>query len=72
MEAIKAYVPQAMGEVPHLVVAEDEGGDPAGFLGAGGRRLEMLFLSGIPPVLKQTLAGKSLIHPAFPGSEDRF
>ena len=44
VEAIKAYVPQAMGDIPHLVVAEDEGGDPAGFLGAGGRRLEMLFL----------------------------
>ena len=44
VEAIKAYVPQAMRDIPHLVVAEDEGGDPAGFLGAGGRRLEMLFL----------------------------
>lgn len=44
VEAIKAYVPQALREVPHLVTAEDEGGLPAGFLGADGRRLEMLFL----------------------------
>lgn len=44
VEAIQAYVPQALREVPRLVVGEDEGGSPAGFLGAGGRRLEMLFL----------------------------
>ena len=42
---IKAYVPQALKEVPHLVIAEEERGFPVGFMGAGGRRLEMLFLS---------------------------
>ena len=44
VEAIKAYVPQALREVPHLVAGEDERGVLTGFLGAwasafaGGRR----------------------------------
>ncbi len=45
IEAIKAYVPHALREVPHLVVAEEEPGFPIGFMGVAGRRLEMLFLS---------------------------
>ena len=44
VEAIKAYVPQALREVPRLVTTKDEAGLLAGFLGADGRRLEMLFL----------------------------
>ena len=44
MEAIKAYVPQALREVPRLVAAENGKGVPIGFLGADRRRLEMLFL----------------------------
>ena len=44
IEAIGAYVPQALREVPDLVVAEDGRGLPAGFMGVGGHRLEMLFL----------------------------
>ena len=42
---IKAYVPQALGGVAHLAVAEDDGGRVVGFLGAENGRLEMLFLS---------------------------
>lgn len=42
---IRAYVPQAVAAVEHLVVAETENGDLIGFLGAENRRLEMLFLS---------------------------
>lgn len=45
VEAVKAYVPQALREVPHLVIAEEERGFPIGFMGIAGRRLEMLFLS---------------------------
>lgn len=45
IEAIKAEVPQALGEVPRLVIAESPPGVPVGFMGADGRRLEMLFLS---------------------------
>ena len=41
---IKAYVPQALGGVAHLVVAEDRG-EPVAFLGTEAGRLEMLFLS---------------------------
>ena len=44
VEAIQAYVPQALREVPRLVAGEDERGVPIGFLGADGQRLEMLFL----------------------------
>ncbi len=40
---IKAYVPQALGGVAHLVVAEDRG-EPVAFLGTEAGRLEMLFL----------------------------
>ena len=42
---IKPYVPQALEQVPHLIVLEDEGGAPAAFMGIGEQKLEMLFLS---------------------------
>lgn len=41
---IRAYVPQALRDVPRLIVAEREGGHPIGFMGVNGQRLEMLFL----------------------------
>ena len=41
---IKPYVPQALEQVPHLIVLEDEGGAPAAFMGIAERKLEMLFL----------------------------
>ena len=41
---IRAFVPQALGSVAHLAVAEREGA-PVGFLGAENGRLEMLFLA---------------------------
>lgn len=42
---IKRYVPQALKEVPVLIVAEDENGNPAGFMGIAGEILEMLFVA---------------------------
>lgn len=42
---IKPCVSTALREIPHLVVAEGEGGLPVGFMGVEGRRLEMLFVS---------------------------
>ncbi len=45
IERIKMYVPQALCEIPHLVVAEDEKGELVAFAGVDGRRLEMLFVS---------------------------
>lgn len=42
---IRQYVPQAIGGVEHLLVAEAGPGVPVGFLGAENGRLEMLFLA---------------------------
>lgn len=44
IQRIKAYVPQALAGVAHLVAAEEVPGTPLGFLGVDGDRLEMLFL----------------------------
>lgn len=45
IEEIKKYVPQALQEVPVLITAENENGDPIGFMGIAGQMLEMLFLA---------------------------
>ena len=42
---IKQYVPQALKDVPVLVVAENKYGNPIGFMGIAGKMLEMLFVS---------------------------
>ncbi|MBU5429756.1 GNAT family N-acetyltransferase [Kineothrix sp. MSJ-39] len=42
---IKKYVPQALNDVPILVIAEDKNGNPAGFMGVANNMLEMLFIS---------------------------
>lgn len=42
---IREYVPQAIGSVEHLVIAERDDGKPIGFLGTEKGRLEMLFLA---------------------------
>ena len=44
-ENIKHYVPQALREVEHLIVAEEEDGAPVAFAGTNGRKLEMLFVA---------------------------
>lgn len=43
ISAIRPDVPGALTQVPHLVIARERE-TPLGFLGAEGRRLEMLFL----------------------------
>lgn len=45
IERIKRYVPQALREIPHLLVAEDEDGRFVAFAGIDGHKLEMLFVS---------------------------
>lgn len=45
IDGIKAYVPQALKEVPHLLVLEKEDGTPAAFMGIDGKKVEMLFVS---------------------------
>ena len=42
---IKEYVPQALNDVSHLIVAERTPGNPVAFMGTEKTRLEMLFLS---------------------------
>lgn len=56
---IKDYVPQAVGGVEHLIVAENEAGAPVAFMGTEKHRLEMLFLS---PVERGKGIGKRLLQ----------
>ena len=42
---IKEYVPQAFASVEHLIIAEDEAGEPIAFMVTEKERMEMLFLS---------------------------
>ena len=42
---IKAYVPQALRDAAHLIVAENDRGEPIAFMGTEHERLEMFFLS---------------------------
>ena len=44
IQNIGRYVPSALGEVPRLIVAENEGA-PVAFAGVAGRKLEMLFVA---------------------------
>lgn len=45
IERIKAYVPQALESVAHLVAAEREEGWPVAFMGVEAGVLEMLFIA---------------------------
>ncbi|WP_395013994.1 GNAT family N-acetyltransferase [Robinsoniella peoriensis] len=42
---IKNYVPQALKEIPHLTILENEHQIPVGFMGIVEQHLEMLFVS---------------------------
>lgn len=42
---IKQYVPQALKEIPHLIIAENEDQVLIGFMGIVENHLEMLFIS---------------------------
>lgn len=42
---IKPYLPFALWEITHLIVAENESGAPIGFMGIENRKIEMLFIS---------------------------
>lgn len=45
IEDIKKYVPQALREIPHLLILENENQVPVGFMGIVEQHLEMLFIS---------------------------
>ena len=55
---IKAYVPQALAGVAHLIIAEDENGAPIAFMGIENGTLEMLFVA---PKERGKGVGKRLI-----------
>ncbi len=59
VDQIKEYVPQALSEVQHLIIAETEPDKPVGFMGIENERLEMLFLS---PKERGKGTGKQLIQ----------
>ena len=56
---IKEYVPQALREVAHLLIAEDEAVRPVAFMGVEKGSLEMLFIA---PEERGKGLGKNLIR----------
>lgn len=44
IQNIKNYVPQALKEVQHLIIIENENNIPIGFMGIENTKLEMLFI----------------------------
>lgn len=59
IQSIKKYVPQALNEVLHLLIAEDESGRPVAFMGVEAGSLEMLFIA---PEERGKGMGKRLIQ----------
>ena len=42
---IQKYIPQALTDISHLVIAENENGVPVAFMGIDEQKLEMLFIT---------------------------
>lgn len=59
IQSIKKYVPQALNEVLHLLIVEDESGRPVAFMGVEAGSLEMLFIA---PEERGKGLGKRLIQ----------
>ena len=59
IQSIKKYVPQAINEVLHLLIAEDESGRAVAFMGVEAGSLEMLFIA---PEERGKGLGKRLIQ----------
>ncbi|CCZ63465.1 GNAT family N-acetyltransferase [Hungatella hathewayi] len=57
---IEAYVPEALLEVPVLIIAVNAENEPAAFMGADGGRLEMLFIE--PEERGKGLGGRLLAY----------
>lgn len=45
IEKIKGYVPDALKNVSHLLIAENGKSEPVAFIGIEGRKIEMLFIA---------------------------
>ena len=59
IKSIREYVPQALREIAHLMIAEDEAGCAAAFMGIEEGTLEMLFIA---PKERGKGLGKRLIQ----------
>ena len=59
IEQIKTYVPDALNGVAHLIVANDEEGQPIAFMGIEDGVLEMLFIT---PEKRGCGLGKALLE----------
>ncbi|WRS27999.1 GNAT family N-acetyltransferase [Oscillospiraceae bacterium MB08-C2-2] len=59
IDNIQQYIPQALADIAHLIIAENEKGVPVAFMGIDAQKLEMLFIS--PQERRQGL-GKKLIQ----------
>lgn len=59
IQNIKEYIPQALGGIAHLIIAEDEAGRAVAFMGIEDGTLEMLFIS---PEERRKGLGKRLLQ----------
>lgn len=56
---IKQYLPQALSEVAHLIIAPNEHGEQLGFMGINEQKLKVLFLE---PALRGQGLGRKLLQ----------
>ena len=56
---IKPYLPIALRQIQHLIIAENEAGYPVGFMGVESHKIEMLFIS---PEFRGTGIGRKFIQ----------
>lgn len=59
IENIKKYVPQALKDIPHLIIVQNQKNFPVAFMGLEEQKLEMLFVS---PEERGKGLGKKLIQ----------
>lgn len=64
IKRIKEYVPQALGGIAHLMIAENDSGHPVAFMGIEDGSLEMLFIA---PEERGKGLGKRLIQYGLSG-----
>ncbi|WPC43366.1 GNAT family N-acetyltransferase [Clostridium sp. JS66] len=58
IKEIAKYIPRALKQIPHLVIATNNENEPVAFMGIEGEKLEMLFIS---PEERGKGLGKQLI-----------
>ena len=62
IQKISGYIPNALLQVPHLIVIQNTGSDFVGFMGIADTKLEMLFIS---PEERGRGVGKHLVEYAI-------